>query len=190
MSLARILLVFLLAAAPASAESPSAEPPRSAVEARGYSPSVADDFPTRVFWGDTHVHTAFSMDANAMGDTRLTPEEAYRFARGEAVRANNGMMARLEVPLDFLVVADHSEYMGLLPRLREGDPGRSGRSAIDRELEGGRAERADDAACSVAVEAGPEEADRQRAVREEHVGAVHGARRSLRRARTLHHPRS
>ena len=92
-----------------------------AAEPVEYSPNIHDDFPTEVFWGDTHVHSAYSMDANAMGNTRLTPADAYRFARGEAVVANNGMTAQLDVPLDFLVVSDHAEYMGLLPSLRAGD---------------------------------------------------------------------
>ncbi len=86
-----------------------------------YAPHAGEDFPTRVFWGDTHVHSSFSMDANTMGNTRLTPADAYRFARGEKVQAASGMLAQLEVPLDFLVVADHAEYMGLLPKLRAGD---------------------------------------------------------------------
>ena len=83
-----------------------------------YAPGFGDDFPREVFWGDTHVHSSFSMDANTMGNTRLSPAQAYRFARGEAVVANNGMTARLDTPLDFLVVSDHAEYMGLLPALR------------------------------------------------------------------------
>ena len=83
-----------------------------------YAPGYGDDFPSEVFWGDTHVHSSFSMDANTMGNTRLSPAQAYRFARGEAVVANNGMTARLDTPLDFLVVSDHAEYMGLLPALR------------------------------------------------------------------------
>ena len=87
-----------------------------------YSPHAQEDFATNVYWGDTHVHSSFSMDANSMGNTRLTPAEAYRFAKGEPVLATSGMTARLERPLDFLVVADHSEYMGLLPSLRIGDP--------------------------------------------------------------------
>jgi len=87
-----------------------------------YSPHAQEDFATNVYWGDTHVHSSFSMDANSMGNTRLTPAEAYRFAKGEPVLANSGMTARLERPLDFLVVADHSEYMGLLPSLRIADP--------------------------------------------------------------------
>ncbi|MEZ4334938.1 MAG: DUF3604 domain-containing protein [Myxococcota bacterium] len=97
-------------------------PGSTSTGAPAYSPALADDFPTQVFWGDTHVHTAFSMDANAMGNARLSPADAYRFARGEPVRASLGLVARLEVPLDFLVVADHAEYLGLLPRLRDGDP--------------------------------------------------------------------
>ena len=86
-----------------------------------FAPAARDDFPTEVFWGDTHVHSSFSVDANSMGNTRLSPADAYRFAKGEAVVANNGMTARLEAPLDFLVVSDHAEYMGLLPALRAGN---------------------------------------------------------------------
>ena len=47
---------------------------------RQYAPAYQDDFPTEVFWGDTHVHSSFSVDANSMGNTRLSPAEAYRFA--------------------------------------------------------------------------------------------------------------
>jgi len=91
---------------------------QGAEEADSYAPAAHDDFPTEVFWGDTHVHSSFSVDANTMGNTRLSPADAYRFARGEAVIANSGQTARLEAPLDFLVVSDHAEYMGLLPALR------------------------------------------------------------------------
>ncbi len=86
-----------------------------------YAPAALDDFPTEVFWGDTHVHSSFSVDANSMGNTRLSPADAYRFAKGHAVVANSGRTARLEAPLDFLVVSDHAEYMGLLPALRAGN---------------------------------------------------------------------
>jgi hypothetical protein len=83
-----------------------------------YSRAVGREHPTRVFWGDTHVHSSWSNDANLMGNQSLTPAEAYRFARGETVTASGGMKAALDRPLDFLVVADHSEYLGLLPALR------------------------------------------------------------------------
>ena len=51
-------------------------------KAPGYSPYAGRNYPTRVLWGDTHLHTANSLDAAAFGNT-LGPEEAYRFGRGE-----------------------------------------------------------------------------------------------------------
>ncbi len=93
-----------------------------AVSAEEYTPQAFDSHPTKLLWGDLHVHSSFSFDANVTGNLRLEPRDAYRFARGEAVLANSGMTARLAQPLDFLVVSDHSENMGLLPALRAGDP--------------------------------------------------------------------
>ena len=87
-----------------------------------YSPYLNDNLPQRVFWGDTHVHTAYSTDAGMVGN-RLGPEEAYRFARGEAVVSSAGVRARLQRPLDFLVVADHAENLGLAPMIAESNPG-------------------------------------------------------------------
>jgi hypothetical protein len=84
-----------------------------------YSPYADRNFPTRPFFGDTHLHTAFSMDAGAFG-ARLTPRDAYRFARGEQVISSTGQPAKLSRPLDFLVVADHSDNMGFFPDLFAG----------------------------------------------------------------------
>lgn len=86
-----------------------------------YSPHVNRNFPTRPFFGDTHLHTSYSMDAGAMG-ARLNPRDAYRFARGEMVTSSTGLPAQLSRPLDFLVVADHSDNMGFFPLLLGGDP--------------------------------------------------------------------
>ena len=88
---------------------------------KSYSPYAGRAYPTRVLWGDTHLHTGASMDAGAFG-ARLGPEEAFRFASGEEVTASNGMRVKLSRPLDFLVVADHSDNMGFFPRLFAGDP--------------------------------------------------------------------
>jgi hypothetical protein len=88
---------------------------------RYYSPYAGRDFPTQVFWGDTHQHTGMSMDAGAFG-ARLGPEDAYRFARGEEITSSTGLKVKLGRPLDFLVVADHSDNMGFFPRLYAGDP--------------------------------------------------------------------
>ena len=86
-----------------------------------FSPYAGRNFPTEVFWGDTHLHTGMSMDAGAFG-ARLLPEDAHRFARGEELTSSSGRKVKLSRPLDFLVVADHSDNMGFFPRLYDGDP--------------------------------------------------------------------
>ena len=86
-----------------------------------YSPYAGRGFPSRVYWGDTHLHTGLSFDAGAFGNT-LGLEEAYRFARGEEVTTSTGQRARLSRPLDFLVIADHSDNMGLFLDLVAGKP--------------------------------------------------------------------
>jgi hypothetical protein len=110
---------------PVCAQEQDPAPPAASLEhafpARPYSPYAARAFPTRVYWGDTHVHTAYSMDAGAFG-ARLGPSEAYRFARGEEVVSSTGQRVKLSRPLDFLVVADHSDNMGFFPKLFAGDP--------------------------------------------------------------------
>jgi hypothetical protein len=86
-----------------------------------YSPYPEQNFPNQVFFGDTHLHTAYSTDAGMVGAI-VGPEEAYRFARGEVVKSNNGLRAKLRRPLDFLVVADHAENLGLAPLIAQSDP--------------------------------------------------------------------
>ena len=92
---------------------------QAAQKERPYSPYAGGAVPNRVFFGDTHLHTSFSMDAGAFG-ARLGPEDAYRFARGEEVESSTAGRARLSRPLDFLVVADHSDNMGFFPDLNAG----------------------------------------------------------------------
>ena len=86
--------------------------------------SVADAGPTQlprqVYWGDTHLHSALSTDAFGFG-ARLGPEQAYRFASGEPVTSSGGLPARLDRPLDFVVLADHAESLGMMPKLYAGD---------------------------------------------------------------------
>ncbi len=86
-----------------------------------YSPYPAEDFPNQVLYGDTHLHTAYSADAGLVGAT-TTPDDAYRFAKGETVTSSNGLPARLQRPLDFLVVTDHAENLGLPIALEEENP--------------------------------------------------------------------
>jgi hypothetical protein len=86
-----------------------------------YSPYAGRDFPSNVYFGDTHLHTDISMDAGAFGN-RLGLDPAYKFARGEQVVSTNAGPVRLSRPLDFLVVADHSDNMGFFPDMLSGAP--------------------------------------------------------------------
>ena len=83
------------------------------------SPAARQEFPSQVYWGDTHLHTDISVDAGTMN--RLGQEEAFRFARGEEVTTTHGLKAKLRRPLDFLVISDHAEMYGLMPKLLAGD---------------------------------------------------------------------
>ena len=86
-----------------------------------FSPYADRNFPTKVLWGDTHLHTQVSVDAGTM--TRLSQENAFRFARGEQVTSTHGLKAKLDRPLDWVVISDHAEMYGLMPQLLAGDPG-------------------------------------------------------------------
>ena len=108
------------------AETEAGQPDQAALEkaypARsGYSPYAGRNFPTRPYFGDTHLHTSFSMDAGAFG-ARLTPRDAYVFAKGNEVTSSSGQPVKLSRPLDFLVVADHSDGMGFFPLILAGGP--------------------------------------------------------------------
>ncbi len=107
LSVAAVLTLAI--ATPALAQDPV--PPKEALRdafpaQKHFSPYAGRNFPTRVFWGDTHLHTSMSMDAGAFG-ARLTPEDAYRFARGEELTSSTGLKVKLSRPLDFLVVAPY-----------------------------------------------------------------------------------
>lgn len=74
----------------------------------------------QVYWGDTHVHTELSFDANMQG-TRTTQADAYAFARGETIplqpydeAGEPTRMAQIDRPLDFVMLSDHAEFLGTL----------------------------------------------------------------------------
>jgi hypothetical protein len=109
--------------------------------------ATTESYPTEVYFGDTHLHTDLSMDAGAFGN-RIGMDEAYQFARGDEVTSSTGIKTKLSKPLDFLVVADHSDGMGFFPDLMAGkehvmqyeesvkwkkmiDDGKGGEAAID-----------------------------------------------------------
>ena len=114
-------LMLLASTAQAQLPPPTDDVKDSFPSQKHYSPYAGRGFPTNVYWGDTHLHTGMSMDAGAFG-ARLMPDDAHRFARGEEVRSSTGLQVKLSRPLDFLVVADHSDNMGFFPALVAGDP--------------------------------------------------------------------
>jgi hypothetical protein len=118
------LTICVLASTPSIVLAQDHLPDKAGVAAalgkKEYSPYVGREFPTRVLWGDTHLHTMVSVDAGTMN--RLGQEDAFRFARGEEVTTTHGLRAKLSRPLDFLVVSDHAEMYGLMPQLLKGDP--------------------------------------------------------------------
>ncbi len=124
---ATIVLAVSLTAitGPLSAQMPPPANPEdvlaNACQGKSYSPYAGRGFPNRPMWGDSHLHTALSMDAGAFGN-RLGLDAAYQFARGEEVVSTNGTPAKLSRPLDWLVIADHSDNMGFFPDLLAGKP--------------------------------------------------------------------
>jgi len=107
---------------------------------------IADDFgrcadfdPLRqLFWGDTHIHTELSFDANMQG-TRTTVDDAYEFARGEPIPlqpynedGTPTRMAAIDRPLDFVMLSDHAEFLGTLKVCNDpSSPGYGARQCVD-----------------------------------------------------------
>ena len=108
----------------------------------GYSPYAGRNYPERPLFGDEHVHTGWSADAGGAGTT-LEPEEATRFARGEEVTSTSGQPVKLGTPLDWVVITDHSDVMGVDLRdqgWQSGHDGRRHAEALARHDYGGRAD--------------------------------------------------
>jgi hypothetical protein len=119
-----LALASLLAVQPVTAQD-TGSPPTEVLEGlypgRAYSPYAQRSFPSQVFWGETHLHTGLSLDAGLFGNT-LGHEEAYRLARGEEVVSSTGLPVKLSRPLDWLVITDHSDLMGLATDIQSGAP--------------------------------------------------------------------
>ncbi len=111
----------MMAAGPALAQDLSVEREDLPATKFEYSPYVDDYYPDQVYFGDTHLHTSWSTDAGLIGAT-LGPDEAYRVSRGDVVTSFSGFKVKLVRPLDFVVVADHAENLGLADYIRRSDP--------------------------------------------------------------------
>jgi len=85
-----------------------------------YSPYPEKTFPNEVYFGDTHLHTSYSTDAGMIGNI-VGPEDAYRLSRGEVITSSHGLKVKLSRPLDFVVISDHAENLGLAPAIVASD---------------------------------------------------------------------
>jgi hypothetical protein len=106
---------------PGDSSAPDSTEARADEGSGTYLPDPNRTYPTRVLWGDQHVHTGWSADAGLSGAT-VGPEEAVRFARGEEVANNSGGTMKLGRPLDWIAVSDHSDGMGTFNELAAGNP--------------------------------------------------------------------
>jgi len=121
--LASLLFLALpgLSLAQHDAGMPQIEDIESLYPGKAYSPWAERSFPSRVFWGETHLHTGLSLDAGLFGNT-TGHDTAYRLARGEQVTSSTGQPVKLSRPLDFLVITDHSDMMGIATDIQRGAP--------------------------------------------------------------------
>jgi len=110
--------------------------------AKAYSPPANTSHATNVYWGDSHLHTGLSLDAGLFGAT-LEPDDAYRFARGEQITASSGIPVKLARPLDWMIVTDHSDLMGIATDIKKGTPNiladKKGKEWYDGFQKGGKA---------------------------------------------------
>ncbi len=84
---------------------------------------TADAEETVLLWGDTHLHTNNSPDAYLFQNRSATPDVAYNYAKGlPVIHPYHKARIQIGTPLDFLAVTDHAEYMGVIPRIVNGDP--------------------------------------------------------------------
>jgi hypothetical protein len=115
-------VAFLVLAGCGSADRPAETSADSATAAASAPAAVTPTrWPERAYFGDTHVHTGWSADAGMDGAT-TTPEDAFRFARGEEVKSSTGQLARLKRPLDWIVLTDHSDGMGVITEITSSNP--------------------------------------------------------------------
>ena len=139
-SRARIVLLICAvvtsaAAAQTAHDMPPSEHDKAGIverfEKSGYSPYAGRNFPTQVYFGDTHLHTAASGDAFGFGN-KLNDEAALRFARGIEITSALGERVKLSRPLDFLLVADHAEAYGAMIEVYAGNQALMGDPTVKR----------------------------------------------------------
>lgn len=137
--LTTLLLIATIATTSTQTLASSTKPTEAA---KKYSPPANTTHATNVYWGDSHLHTGLSLDAGLFGNT-LGPDEAWRLARGERIIASTGIPVQLARPLDWMVLTDHSDMMGIAADIKSGTPNiladKKGKEWHEGFKQGGRA---------------------------------------------------
>lgn len=122
----RVLLVCTATLLFAACSSPKESTTEAVVIESGSDTAAATETtktqPNNLYWGDLHVHSRLSFDAYSFGNSNLSGADAFRFARGEAIMGHTGVEAQLKRPLDFLLVSDHAEFLGIMAGLEDKHP--------------------------------------------------------------------
>ena len=125
LSTTTVLVTTLVLTMPVHASQDGGNPDLKVIEGiypgKTFSPYAQRSFPSRVYWGETHLHTGLSLDAGLFGNI-LGPKDAYRFARGEEITSSTGLPVKLGRPLDWMAVTDHTDAMGLATDIQKGTP--------------------------------------------------------------------
>jgi hypothetical protein len=101
---------------PSTTSTPPAAPPAAPPSAPAAPERPAPNPENDVYFGDVHVHTGWSFDAFTNG-SKTTPTDAYAWAQGKKITGSGGPEMQIETPLDFYMVADHAEYMGVFNQM-------------------------------------------------------------------------
>jgi len=98
------------AEAPAPAQPAPVPPPAATFEPGQAQQPNAD---RNAYFGETHIHTSWSVDAWVIGNRITGPDDAYKYAQGQTIKHPLGYDIKIDTPLDFMGVTDHSEYVGI-----------------------------------------------------------------------------
>jgi hypothetical protein len=124
LSFVSVITILVLLGGCDKKEEQAQAPAGTAVEAPATGTATIESNPLRnIYWGDTHLHTSYSPDAFLMGNQSADPDTAYRYARGlPVVHPYHKARIKIGTPLDFLVVSDHGEFMGVIPNILKDNP--------------------------------------------------------------------
>jgi hypothetical protein len=112
--LALVLLSIGMLASCGKSESPKPAPPTGQTAPTSNAEQAPQPNPERnAYFGETHIHTSWSVDAWVMGNRLTGPGDAYKYAQGETIKHPMGFDIKIDTPLDFMGVTDHSEYVAV-----------------------------------------------------------------------------